>query len=459
MSIEAYLDPTSAPSERPRLDDMHPGTVALHRAIDSATRRAGTGYLHPEGETLQVDLLGSPNMVAWQEAKAQLIFLGEQCWSALPQVYARYGTRTTTALLKKVQELENAAGAILTDCGMQACALLFDLLLDRGSHAIMTRQVYNKTHKYLGWVCKRVGGSFDLVDDDDPATLKVALRPETRIIFAETYTNPLMRAVDPLRLGQFALQSRKRTSPQLRLIIDNTIATPWALTKPLLDYGGVDFVVASGTKALGGEDRDLWGYIASNHVDSLNELMDVQAMRGGILDWRRATAILEGLPRARERFARRCASAARVAAFLDRHKRVSETYHPSLENHPDREVIQREYQLGGSLLSFRVAGANEDETRHFCDVLATCVVLRYALSFDGLSTKVNHHATVSEYFTPVEELERARIDRLVRLGIGVEEPEDIIACLNWALWHHQKISTAELEGWRRERARDLYRAT
>ena len=130
-------------------------------------------------------------------------------------------------------------------------------------------------------------------------------------------------------------------------------------------------------------------------------------------------------------------------------------FHPSLAGHPDRDVIERHYRLPGALLSFRVAGATEDGTRHFCDVLATCGIARYALSFDGLATKLNHHCTVSEYFTPPEELERCGFDRLVRLGVGLEATQDLIACLNWALCHWRAVTPEAVLRWQEERESDL----
>jgi cystathionine beta-lyase/cystathionine gamma-synthase len=293
------------------------------------------------------------------------------------------------------------------------------------------------------------------MDDGDYEALEAAIKENTCLIFAETYTNPLMRALDPARMGSLVLEKRATGCPRLRLIVDNTIATPWGPSKPLLAQDGVDFVVASGTKALGGQDRDLWGYVASDNTEALNQVMDLQAMRGGILDWRRAEALLEKLPEAEAAYERRCAGAAKVAGMLASHPRVSEVFHPSLEDHVDSAVIASHYRLPGSLLSFRLEGADEEQTKRFCDVLATCVILRYALSFDGLATKLNHHGTVSEYFTPPEELGRLGIDRLVRIGVGLEEADDLIACLNWALWHHEGVSAEDIESWRESRSRDL----
>ncbi|MFN8061726.1 MAG: PLP-dependent transferase, partial [Vicinamibacterales bacterium] len=165
--------------------------------------------------------------------------------------------------------------------------------------------------------------------------------------------------------------------------------------------------------------------------------------------------ILGDLELAEGRHARRSDTASRVAAFLAGHPRVSEVFHPSLPSHPDATAIAADYRRFGSLLSFRVAGADEARTRHLADVLATCLIVRYALSFDGLATKVNHHKTVSEYFTPPEELRRSGFDRLIRLGIGLEEADDLIAVLNWTLHHGDRVSTADVDEWQRTRRADL----
>jgi cystathionine beta-lyase/cystathionine gamma-synthase len=214
-------------------------------------------------------------------------------------------------------------------------------------------------------------------------------------------------------------------------------------------------VVGAGTKALGGRDTDLWGYVATSDPRIGNAVMDLMAMRGGILDWRRATAILAGWEQAGEQHARRSATASRIAAFLASHPNVSEVFHPSLPDHPDAKAIAAQYVRHGSLLSFRVKGADENRTRHYADVLATTVIVRYALSFDGLATKVNHHKTVSEYFTPPDQLRRNGFDRLIRLAVGLEDPDDLIAALNWTLHHADSMTAADLDAWQRARIEDL----
>jgi cystathionine beta-lyase/cystathionine gamma-synthase len=130
-------------------------------------------------------------------------------------------------------------------------------------------------------------------------------------------------------------------------------------------------------------------------------------------------------------------------------------FHPSLASHPDADVIRAQYVRHGSLLSFRVKGADEARARHLADVLATTIVVRYALSFDGLATKVNHHQTVSEYFTAPAQLQRNGFDRLIRLGIGLEDPDDLIAALNWTLHHADTMSPDDLASWRTQRMSSL----
>jgi cystathionine beta-lyase/cystathionine gamma-synthase len=432
---------------------MSPRTRTLHEGLDAHARRTGLPYLNPDEPTVQLDLFGSARAIAWQESKAAFLFANEGCWSELPHLYARYGTTATAALIAAVKQLEHASAVLVGDSGMQVTALTFDVLMTPGSHAVLMRQVYNKTRSYLTWLADRVGGRVTIVDDGDHEALAAAITPETRLVFAETFTNPLVRAQDLDRLGQL-VKTRCESGHSLRLVIDSTIATPWAFKRPLLDQG-VDIVLGSGTKSLGGSDRDLWGYIATRDTRFANAIMDLMAMRGGILDWRRAAAILPALADADERHARRSATATRIAAFLSKHPKVSDVFHPSLPAHPDADAIARQYVRHGSMVSFRVSGADEEQTRHIADVLATSTIVRYALSFDGLATKVNHHKTVSEYFTPAAEVQRNGFDRLVRLAVGLEDPDDLIAALNWTLHHADAVTAAEIEEWQRQRMQSL----
>jgi cystathionine beta-lyase/cystathionine gamma-synthase len=425
MSIAPWLDPSTCPAEPPPRARMSAATRELHDALD-----ANAPWLHPTAHTIQRDLKGSPEVVAWQEAKLAFMLRGDGAWSELPHLYARYGTPNTARLIGQLRALEGASAAFVTDCGMQAFALVIDSLLGPGDHAVVLRQVYNKTKTFLEWTAKRIGASLTHVDDGDPAAVAAAITPRTKLVFAETFTNPLMRAQDIPAL----VAAIGRSSGSARLIVDSTIATPWAFDRPLLAQG-VSIVIGSLTKALGGRDLGLGGYIATDDAELGNSLMDLIAMRGGILDETRAGLVADHLDEAQQLHARRCATASAVARFLASHPRVERVFHPSLPDHPDAAIIARDYHRTGSIVSFHARDANELEHRALADRIASCGIIRFALSFDGLATKVNHHKSVSEYFTPPDVVARAGIDRLIRLGIGVEDPGDLIACLNWALHH------------------------
>ena len=444
--MKAYLDPASCPAERPPFAQMAAATRELHEALDARARADGVAWLHPERRTIQRDLLGSPNVVAWQEAKAAFLIAGDGAWSELPHLYARYGTPGTAQLIAALRDIEGAGCAVVTDCGMQATALVADALLGPGAHAVILRQIYNKAKTYFEWAAKRVGASLTFVDDGDLTAVAAAIRPTTRFVFAETFTNPLMRAQD--------IAALKAACGDVHLVVDGTIATPWAFRTPLLAQGA-SVVVGSLTKALGGQDTALGGYVATNDTELGNQLMDLLAMRGGILDDERAARIAANLPAAIDTHARRCASASHIAAFLAAHPAVERVFHPSLPDHPDASTIERDYVRHGSIVSFRVRGADELRHRHIADVLVSCTVPRYALSFDGLATKVNHHKTVSEYFTPADQVAKLGIDRLIRLGIGLEDADDLVACLNWTLHNADRVTAAELDAWRAARATSL----
>ena len=202
QSLGPWLDPRRCPRERPALADMGPATRELHEALDAHARDAGVPWLHPDRRTIQRDLLGSPAVVAWQEAKAAFLLAGDGAWSELPHLYARYGTPGTAELIAALRALERARAAIVTDSGMQAIALVADVLLGAGGHAVVMRQVYNKTRTFLEKSAQRIGARVTLVDDGDLAGLAAAIRPETQLVLAETFTNPLTRAQDIPALAQ-----------------------------------------------------------------------------------------------------------------------------------------------------------------------------------------------------------------------------------------------------------------
>lgn len=430
-------------------------TLRLHDALDARIRQTGRPDLHPSSPTVAQDLLTSDAMVAWQEQKVAHTMLGDACWSELRPVYGRYGTDATAALITRLRQAYQVPAVVVTDCGASAAARVIDACVSPGAHVVLARQIYGKTRAYLEWLAPRVQARISLVDHVEPASLEATVTPETTLVLAETYSNPLTRALDPDAVSDAAQHLRATRAPHLRVAIDDTIATPWGPRESLLSRAGLDVVFGAGTKALGGQDRDLMGYVASHDLRLMNTVMDLQATGGGALSWRSAQALVDGLDEAAELFRRRCHNATELAAWLDAHPRVDEVFHPSLPHHPDAAVIARAWDLPGSLLSFRLVDATEEASRHLCDVLAMTRVVRYALSFDGLVTRVNHHQTVSEHSTPTPRLRRQGIDRLVRIGAGVEDAADLIQAFDWALNHHESLSPEEVQQWRDHRTEAL----
>ncbi|MFN0247441.1 MAG: PLP-dependent transferase, partial [Kofleriaceae bacterium] len=287
MTVADYLDPSRVPAERPSVDAMSESTRSLHAALDEHARQDGVAWLHPTRRTIQRDLLGSPNVIAWQEAKAAFLIAGGGAWSQLPHLYARYGTPGGAALIAQLRELEGARAVMVTDCGMQALALIADVVITAGTHGIVMRQIYNKTKTFFEWSAKRAGATLTFVDDGDLDAVRAAVTPRTSFLFAETFTNPLVRAQDVRGL-------RAALPPRAHLIVDGTIATPWAFREPLLAQGAT-IVNGSLTKALGGQDAALGGYVATNDDEVGNAVMDLIAMRGGILDDERARIVADQL--------------------------------------------------------------------------------------------------------------------------------------------------------------------
>ena len=452
--IFPMLNPNHPPAKKPLRKHLTSITRKLHDKIDDNIRHHSYPYLHINSETIQLDLFGSNAMIKWQDRKATASFLASESTSSLPQIYARYSTETGNNLALTICNIENAKGVLLTDCGMQACAIAFDTLFIPASEAIITRSVYNKTKTYLQRLAERQKSKVNVVDDVDYSMIAKSINSKTSIIFTETYSNPLMRALDPTLLSELIIKSRSKCK-NIKVIVDNTIVTPWGIKEPLLDTEGIDVVVASGTKALSGQDQDMWGYIASNQLDFLNEASDLQAMRGGVLNWRTAKTVLAGFDTAKENFSIRCINAQKIALFLHKHPRVDKVFHPSLDNHPEKKTISKYYKNHGSIVSFRLLNTNEEETKHFCDVLVMTGVPRYALSFDGITTKINHHKSVSEYFTADKEIERIGVKTLIRIGTGLENPLDIIACLNWALWNAFNTPKNLVIDWQKQRKKEL----
>lgn len=445
----AYRDPQYCPRNLPALKGMELQTQTLHQQVDDAARATRTPSLSAEAQSVTFDLFATRNIVEWQESKAEAVFSDTHSWFELAPIYGRYGVPELQAYGAGLGTLYEAPPALPTCSGMAAVTTVFESLIDPGTHIILMGQVYNKSRSLLELMSQRLGAELSFVPYNDVSSLQAVLGSRPTLFFAETFTNPHMRALDVPTIRDVL-----NRNPASVMAVDDTIATPWGTRRSLLD-AGVDVVVGSGTKALSGNDSSISGYIVSKRGDILNACMNTLAMRGGLLDATTATKLGIGLQRARARHIQRARTTSILAEFLDGHPKVQTVYHPGLASHPDHAIAQRDYRHHGALLSFRLMDESESVCKRVCDALAMTGVFRYALSFDGLVSKVNHHRSVSEYFTPEAVCKEQNIHSLIRLGIGLEASGDLLACLNWALWHGAEVSVEEHLRWEQQRRVEL----
>ncbi len=389
---------------------------------------------------MQLDLLGSKQVIEWQEGKAAFLFASEGCWSELPHLYARYGTTATAAADRQAEDARarvRGAGLRFGHAGHRARLRRADgARRARGADAAGLQQDAQLSRMDGGARRRHRSPSSTMAMRRRSAA---AIRPETRFVFAETFTNPLVRAQDFDALRE-VIDARAR---------DRAGAAAGPRHHHRLAVGVQGSAARQRRRHRRRQRHQVAGRQRSRHVGlhrdqrhavrQLGDGPDGDARRhprlapGGGGDRRRSTA-----PASRMRGA--AATASKVAAFLSAHPKVSEVFHPSLPIIPTAGRSTGTTRVMARCCRSAIKGADEDRTRHFADVLATTVIVRYALSFDGLATKVNHHRTVSEYFTAPDQLKRNGFDRLIRLAIGLEDADDLIAALNWTLHHGDRVT-------------------
>lgn len=335
--------------------------------------------------------------------------------------YGRYGNPTVQAVESKVAALEGAEDAVLFSSGMAAITSLLLASLPTGAHLVMTADCYRRTRQFCLTFLKRLGIETTIVPTGDYAALEAALQPKrTRFILSESPTNPYLRCVDLARIAEIAKRHRVQT------IIDSTFGTP--VNQLPLQYG-IDYVVHSATKYLGGH-HDLLAGVVAGRKDRIAALRDARGVLGGIVDPQSAYLLERGLKTLGLRVAQQNATALRVAEYLEAHPKIERVWYPGLPSHPDHAIAKRQMSGFGGVVSFTVRGSLE-ETSRFIDAMQIPYI---APSLGGVDSLIEQPALMS-YFekTPEERLEVGITDNLVRFAIGVEDAQDLIADLEQAL--------------------------
>jgi cystathionine beta-lyase/cystathionine gamma-synthase len=334
-------------------------------------------------------------------------------------VYSRVANPTRTALEKNVAALEGGAEGMAFGSGTAAIDAILHLLKP-GEHAIMSRNVYGGTYRIARQIWEDYGLQFDFVDTTNLQQVERVIRPNTRMLFIETPTNPTIEITD--LVGSATIAKRHR----LLSVADNTFATPY-LQQPL--SFGIDIVVHSLTKYLNGHSDMLGGLVVTNDKVIADRLRFLQKSVGGVLSPFDAWLCLRGTKTLAVRMKQHCENAMVIARWLAEQRRVLKVFFPGLPEHPQHALAQKQMCGFGGMISFDLGGLNEAGT--FLKRLKLCAL---AESLGGVETIITHPASMTHAAIPREQRERIGItDGLIRISVGLEDPEDIIADLKSAL--------------------------
>ena len=332
--------------------------------------------------------------------------------------YGRYGNPTQNAVEGKIASLEGGERALLFASGMCAISTTLGALLSAGDHLIMAREVYHRTYDLAVDYLTRWGIETTFVPIDDLAAMAAAIRPETRAIFSETPTNPYLSIMDLPRMVEIA------GAHDVVTVVDTTFATPVNL-RPL--DSGVDLVIHSATKYLGGHN-DLLAGIVVGPRSLLAQIEEARGVLGGVASPLDAYLLLRGLKTLDLRVRRQNESAQRLAQFLEGHAAVHRVYYPGLTSHPQHDLACAQMAGFGGVVSFEIDG-DVDRTSSFIDLLRVPYI---GPTLGGVESIVQQPAMLFS-LDPAERNAAGLKDNLVRYAVGIEDPEDLIADLNQAL--------------------------
>jgi cystathionine gamma-synthase len=335
--------------------------------------------------------------------------------------YGRYGNPTVRAAERKIAALDRAEDAALFGSGMAAIATTFLAVLKSGQHVVLTNDCYRRTRQFVTAFLARYGVESTLVPPGDLAALETAIRPGmTRLVLTESPTNPYLRVAD---LPAYAAAVRRHRG--VKLLVDSTFATP-VNQRPL--ELGADLVIHSATKYLGGHNDLLAGSI-SGGADLVSAVRDLRGVIGTLLDPHSAYLLIRGIKTLELRVLRQNASALKIAAWLERHPGVEKVFYPGLASHPDHVIAAAQMSGFGGVVSFIVKGGLDAASR----LVDAVTIPLIAPSLGGVESLIEQPAIMSFYELTTEERRAIGIeDGLVRLAVGVEDADDLVADLERA---------------------------
>ena len=335
--------------------------------------------------------------------------------------YSRTGNPTVRALEKKIAALENGADATCFATGMAAIQAVLQAMLSAGDHAVVSDVAYGGTYRLCTKVFARFGVEFTFADTSDPAAVRDALRDNTKLILTETPANPTLKLTDIAAVSAIA---KERRIPHA---VDNTFLTPY-YQRPL--ELGANISIHSTTKYFDGHNATVGGAVVADSSELDERIRFVQNAGGVIMSPFVAWLTLQGTKTLSIRLDRQSANALEIAEFLEAHPKVTQVRYPGLETFPQHELAKRQASGFGAMLWFEVEGGVK-AGKKLMDSVRLCTL---AENLGSVETLITHPVTMTH--ADVEPAERKRVgitDGLVRLSVGLEDAEDLIADLSQAL--------------------------
>ena len=336
-------------------------------------------------------------------------------------MYTRYGNPTIRALEQKLAVLEGGEAALATASGMAAVSSAILGYVQTGDHVVAAQSIYGASYNFLNKKLPRMGASATFVASPDVEDFEKALRPNTRLVYFETPSNPVLEIIDIAAVAQMA------SSRGIPTIMDNTFASP-ALQQPLAL--GITVVVHSATKYLCGHGDAMGGAIIGprDYISLL--LHEVIRDFGGVISPFNAWLILRGIHTLHLRMPAHCSNAQKIADFLAAHPKVERVNYPGLPRHPGHAIARKQMSAFGAMISFEVQGGYEGGKR----VMDGVKLFVRAASLGDTRSLIVHPASTSHRAVPADDRRAIGIsDGLVRLSVGIEAAEDLIADLDQAL--------------------------
>lgn len=336
-------------------------------------------------------------------------------------IYTRLGNPTIRALERCMADLEEGAGAVATSSGMAAVTTAYLTFLGNGGHVISTASVYGPSRTLLEKHLVRFGVTASFVDTSDVDLVRAAIRPETRLLYVETPSNPLMQVTDIRAVSALA---RERGIP---FVVDSTFASP-LLQKPLTL--GADVVLHSVTKFLNGHADVVGGILVASEATLARRLRETMIVTGCNMDPHQAFLVHRGVKTLSLRMTRSQANALEIAKWLENRNDVRWVRYPGLPTHPQHALAMRQMSGAGGVFSFELTGGFEAGKR----LMDRVKLALLAVSLGGVESLIEHPASMTHAGVPKDEREAAGItDGLVRFSAGIEDVGDLIADLRQAL--------------------------